>query len=241
MFDYFHLHSDKVQSIPEDKIFPNETSPLTLRIRSYPYFPTNPRKYTPQEFISSLYGVPVTPLAAFAIRGITLSLYTYDTTSRVKQNSKGTAWWISFTLYLKLILCKVQKYSSTVVPGGWQMSATWHLLSPWPASTHHLHTTPWWSREGSRTAARTLCLSGLKVKLSNVTTAPRLIDLQQSFQKQPAGGREKCWRLDECEYRCSEHWMSPLPARFWTFWEQPDMYGFIWRPAVQMVLKVPCL
>ena len=64
--------------------------------------------------------------------------------------------------------CSFQEH---IVPGGWQRSAAWHLLSPGPASTHHLRTTPWWSREDSRTAARTLCLAGLKLKVSTVKTA----------------------------------------------------------------------
>lgn len=74
--------------------------------------------------------------------------------------------------------------AQTVLPHGWQKSVTWHQLSLWPASTHLLHTTPWWSHEGSRTAAHTWfpCRQMLELKLSAVKTASQPISVQLSFQ-----------------------------------------------------------
>lgn len=91
--------------------------------------------------------------------------------------------------FMKCLLTCAQKLTANTlrfhratVPGEWRRSAAWHRLSPWPASTHRLHMTPWWNRGGSHTAAHTSCLCGLKIKLSTVE-APRAIDLQHSSQR----------------------------------------------------------
>lgn len=140
---------------------------------------------------------------------------------------------------IQTVLRHIIHFSSTVtVPGGWQRSVTWHLLSLWPASTHHLRTTPWWSREDSRTAARTLYLSGLKLKVSTVKTAPQLIDFQQSSQRHLRANKKSSdwwlffaatsWILMQCKAICIHKkncidycsfcliLLSTRPVKFWT-------------------------
>lgn len=98
--------------------------------------------------------------------------YTGDHTLAVhlQPNTHGTMVVMMTRFSSQNVDFKENAFIALTVPDVWQKSATWRPLSLEPASKHRLRMTPWWSHEGSRTAAHTSCLflSALELRLNSV-------------------------------------------------------------------------